>query len=95
MRVARDERMKAYPRAQPSRTSLSRDGVARTIHAKATRGARSLSPHWHGVGQADVMLSARIQARSRHTLGETRTSSLAKGTSTTATLAGVEGVWSA
>ena len=55
MKVARDERMKANPRAQPSRTSLSRDGVARTIHANTARGARSLAPHWHGVQQVDAM----------------------------------------
>ena len=85
----------ANPRALPSLDSPSRDGMARMIHANTARGAPSLSPRWHGVGQADVMLSARIQARSRHTLGETRTSSLAKGTSPTATIASAEGIWSA
>ena len=48
----------AYPRAQPSRDSLSRDAIARTTHANTARGAPFLSPQCHGVEQ--------IQARIRH-----------------------------
>ena len=47
--------MSATPRAQPSRTSLSRDAIARTIPANTARGAPSLSPQWHGAKQADAM----------------------------------------
>ena len=48
----------AYPRAQPSRDSLSRDGTARTSLANTARGAPSGSPCRHGGKQ--------IQARARH-----------------------------
>ena len=61
-----DRRRRTNSHALLSRTSLSRDGAARIIHAKAARGATFRSPQWHGVQQADAMLSARIQARLRH-----------------------------
>ena len=54
------------PHATPAPGSPSRDAIARTMHANTARSAPSRSSHRHDVEQVEAKLSARIQARLRH-----------------------------